>query len=130
RLATTGELMVNIVVGNEDKKKREGLLDFITQNFPEITTLLYTVNTKRNDSIFDLEPIPHTGNGYIMEKLEDFQFKISTKSFFQTNTRQAENLYRVTREFAELNGTQTVYDLYCGTGSIGIFVSRLAKKVV
>jgi 23S rRNA (uracil1939-C5)-methyltransferase len=91
---------------------------------------LYTVNTKKNDSIFDLHPQVFSGKGHIIEKLENFQFKISPKSFFQTNTLQGEKLYQITREFAELNGTQTVYDLYCGTGSIGIFVSGLAKKVV
>ncbi len=130
RIAITGEIMANIVVGYEDKKTRIALLEFIQNKFPEITTLLYTINPKWNDSLFDLEPQIFSGKGYITEKLEDFEFKISPKSFFQTNTRQAEKLYKVTREFAELNGTQTVYDLYCGTGSIGIFVSKLAKKIV
>jgi 23S rRNA (uracil1939-C5)-methyltransferase len=130
RIATTGEIMVNLVVGYEDKKTRLSLLEFIQQKFPEITTLLYTINTKRNDSMYDLEPVTYSGKGYIIEKLENFEFKISPKSFFQTNTKQGEKLYQVTREFAELNGTQTVYDLYCGTGSIGIFVSKLAKKIV
>ena len=91
---------------------------------------MYTINTKFNDSLFDLYPQVYFGKGYILEKLEDFSFKISPKSFFQTNTRQAQRLYQVTRDFAELNGTQTVYDLYCGTGSIGIFVSKLAKKLI
>ncbi len=130
RIAATGQIMVNIVVGYEEKKILVPLLEFIQNKFPEITTLLYTVNTKKNDSLFDLQPQVFSGKGYITEKLENFQFKISPKSFFQTNTLQGEKLYRVTREFAELNGTQTVYDLYCGTGSIGIFVSRLAKKIV
>jgi 23S rRNA (uracil1939-C5)-methyltransferase len=130
RLCTTGELMVNLVVGYEDEKVRKSLLDFILQKFPEITTLLYTINPKKNDSLYDLDPQVYHGKGYIMEKLEDFQFKISPKSFFQTNSRQGEKLYQVTREYAELHGTQTVYDLYCGTGSIGIFLSRKAKKIV
>lgn len=130
RLATTGELMVNIVLGYEDRKKREALLTFIENKFPDITTLLYTINPKKNDSLIDLEPQIFKGKGYIFEKLEDFEFKISPKSFFQTNTLQAEKLYGVTREFAELTGCQTVYDLYCGTGSIGIFVSKQAKKIV
>lgn len=130
RIAETGEIMVNIVVGYEDKELLLPMLAFIQDKFPEITSLLYTVNTKWNDSLFDLQPKIFSGKGYIIEKLEDFIFKISPKSFFQTNTRQGEKLYQVTREFAELNGTQTVYDLYCGTGSIGIFVSRLAKKIV
>jgi 23S rRNA (uracil1939-C5)-methyltransferase len=130
RIATTGEIMVNIVLGFEDKKVQKGLFDFLLKEFPAITTLLYTINRKFNDSIYDLEPIAYSGNGYIIEELEDFQFKISPKSFFQTNTKQAEKLYAVTRDFAELDGTQTVYDLYCGTGSIGIFCSKWAKKIV
>jgi 23S rRNA (uracil1939-C5)-methyltransferase len=130
RLATTGELMVNIVFAYEDKSKRIGLLKFIEEKFPEITTLLYTINTKKNDSLFDQEPKVYKGKGYIIEKLEDFEFKISPKSFFQTNTKQGEKLYKITREFAELTGAETVYDLYCGTGSIGIFVSKQAKKIV
>lgn len=130
RIASTGEIMVNIVVGYEDATILRPMLEFIESKFPEITTLLYTVNTKKNDSLFDLQPQVFSGKGYIIEKLESFQFKISPKSFFQTNTFQGEKLYQITREFAELNGTQTVYDLYCGTGSIGIFVSRLAKKIV
>ncbi|MGZ8522850.1 MAG: 23S rRNA (uracil(1939)-C(5))-methyltransferase RlmD, partial [Chitinophagaceae bacterium] len=85
---------------------------------------------KWNDSLFELEPITYHGKGFAIEKLEDFRFKIGPKSFFQTNTKQAEQLYRVTRDFAELAGTETVYDLYCGTGSIGIFVSKLAGKII
>ena len=130
RLCTTGELMVNIVFGEEDKPKRNALLDHILQQFPAITTLLYTINTKKNDSLFDLEPVVYQGKGYAIEKLEDFQFKIGPKSFFQTNTKQAEQLYKITRDFAELTGKETVYDLYCGTGSIGIFVSKKAKKII
>jgi 23S rRNA (uracil1939-C5)-methyltransferase len=91
---------------------------------------LYTINLKLNDSIYDLDPIAYFGKGYILEKLEGYTFIISPKSFFQTNTKQAEKLYSVTRDFAELNGTQIVYDLYCGTGSIGIFVSDKAKKII
>jgi 23S rRNA (uracil1939-C5)-methyltransferase len=92
--------------------------------------LLFTINSKFNDSIYDLHPQVYSGKGYIIEKLEDFEFKISPKSFFQTNTLQGEKLYRVTREYAELDGSQIVYDLYCGTGSIGIFLSKLAKKII
>jgi 23S rRNA (uracil1939-C5)-methyltransferase len=130
RNTTTGELMINIMLGYEDEAPRKQLLDGLLEQFPQITTLLYTINTKRNDSLYDLEPQVYYGKGYIEEKLEDFRFMISPKSFFQTNTLQAEKLYRVTRNFAELNGSQTVYDLYCGTGSIGIFVSKLAKKLI
>ncbi len=130
RMAGTGEMMVNLVINHEDETARIQLLDHLLASFPGITTLLYTINPKVNDSLLGLEPVTYFGKGFIIEKLEDFQFKISVKSFFQTNTKQAENLYRITRDFAELNGEQIVYDLYCGTGSIGIFVSRLAKKVI
>lgn len=130
RLCRSGELMVNIVFGREDEEKQKALLDHILYRFPSITTLLYTINTKKNDSLHDLHPIVYSGKGYAIETLENFKFKIGPKSFFQTNTYQAETLYRITREFAELKGHETVYDLYCGTGSIGIFVSANAKKVI
>lgn len=130
RLCATGELMVNVVFGDERPKPMKALLTHLTEMFPEITTLLYTINTKKNDSIFDLEPVAFSGKGYVIEQLEDFRFKIGPKSFFQTNTRQGTSLYQVTREFAELTGKETVYDLYCGTGSIGIFVSREAGKII
>lgn len=130
RLCETGELMVNIMVGEDDPEKIKSLMEAVLKQFPAITTLLYTVNTKWNDSLFDLEPVTYHGKGYVIEKLENFSFKIGPKSFFQTNTKQGEELYKVTREFAELSGTETVYDLYCGTGSIGIFVSEKAKKII
>lgn len=130
RLTITGELMVNIVLGFKDEENQKKLLDSILRQFPQITTLLFTINTKFNDSIYDLHPQVYSGKGYIIEKLEDFEFKISPKSFFQTNTLQGEKLYRVTREYAELDGSQIVYDLYCGTGSIGIFLSKKAKKII
>ena len=130
RICTTGEVMVNVVMAEDDESKRKPLLDHLLKEVPSITTLLYTINTKWNDSLYDLSPVIVKGNGYITERLEDFKFKISPKSFFQTNTRQGENLYRVARDFAELTGNETVYDLYCGTGSIGIFVSKKAKKII
>ena len=130
RICTTGEVMVNVVFGEDDEQRRNELLSFIDASFPDITTLLYTINPKMNDSIFDLEPVTYKGKGYVVEQLEDFRFKIGPKSFFQTNTAQGERLYQVTREFAELDGSQVLYDLYCGTGSIGIFCSRGAKKIV
>lgn len=130
RICTTGEMMLNIVFGHEDEEKRKQLLDHILQQFPELTTLLYTINTKQNDSLSGLLPQVYHGKGYVIEKLGEFRFKIGPKSFFQTNSRQAERLYNITREFAELSGTETVYDLYCGTGSIGIFVSGGAKKII
>lgn len=130
RICRSGEVMVNMVFGYEDAANRKKLLDHLVARFPQITTLLYTINSKMNDSMYDLEPQVYTGKGFVMETLEDFQFKIGAKSFFQTNTAQGEQLYRVTRTFAELTGKETVYDLYCGTGSIGIFVSRFAKKII
>ncbi len=130
RITSTGEIMLNLVLASEEKKNMKLLFDFILQQFPQITTLLYTINPKHNDSIYDLKPVVVKGNGFITEQLEDFKFKISPKSFFQTNTKQAERLYTVARDFAELSGKEVVYDLYCGTGSIGIFVSRNAKKII
>jgi 23S rRNA (uracil1939-C5)-methyltransferase len=141
RICTTGEVMVNIVFGEDDPsassgEKRERLLDYVLKQFPSITTLLYTINTKKNDSLHDLKPVAYHGKGYVIERLsagsgeEDFQFKIGPKSFFQTNTKQGEQLYKVARDFAELNGNEIVYDLYCGTGSIGIFLSKKAKKII
>ena len=130
RYCTTGELMVNICLGYEHEGATKKLLDHVLEQVPSITTLLYTINTKWNDTIYDLEPQVYFGKGYVMEKLEDFVFKIGPKSFFQTNTKQAQRLYTITRDFAGLTGTETVYDLYCGTGSIGIFISKLAKKII
>ena len=130
RVCTTGEIMANLVVGHEDEEKVRILGDQLMQQFPELTTLLLTVNTKWNDSITGLEPRVLYGKGFVVERLEDFRFKIGPKSFFQTNTRQGEELYRIAREYAELTGRETVYDLYCGTGSIGIFVSRQAARIV
>jgi 23S rRNA (uracil1939-C5)-methyltransferase len=130
RYTTTGELMVNLCINHEAENDRIALLDHLLSKVPSITTLLYTINPKWNDSIYDLTPVVYFGKGYVEEKLGDLKFIISPKSFFQTNTKQAEKLYSVTKEFAGLTGNEIVYDLYCGTGSIGIFVSDKAKKVV
>lgn len=130
RVCTTGEIMVNICFGQDNAKERKKLFDHLLEKVPAITTLLYTINPKKNDTIYDLEPVAYYGKGYIIEELEHFRYKIGPKSFFQTNSRQGEKLYQVTRDFAELTGKETVYDLYCGTGSIGIFVSEKAKKII
>lgn len=130
RYCTTGELMVNFVFGHDDKEAIKKLLGHLLQKIPSITTLLYTINQKWNDSIYDLDPQVYFGNGYITEMLGQFKFKISPKSFFQTNTKQAEKLYEVAKSFAGLTGNEIVYDLYCGTGSIGIFLSKHAKKII
>lgn len=129
RVATTGEVMVNLIVHHK-RPELFILLDALKDQFPEISSLNYTINGKKNDTIYDLEVINYHGKAYIEEYLEDFRFKISPKSFFQTNTKQAEKLYQITRDFAGLTGEEVLYDLYCGTGSIGIFCSKGAKKVV
>jgi 23S rRNA (uracil1939-C5)-methyltransferase len=122
--------MVNIVFAYDDKEKITAILNNVRTEVPSITTLLYTINTKKNDSLHDLEPVTYFGKGYVIERMEDFQFKIGPKSFFQTNTRQGEKLYNVARDFAALTGNEIVYDLYCGTGSIGIFSGKNAKKII
>lgn len=130
RKTTTNQLLLNIILGYEQVDMQKKLFNHLLSLFPQISTLVFTINTKFNDSIYDLTPQTFFGKGYIIEKLGDLFFKISPKSFFQTNTKQAEKLYTVTRNFAELTGKETVYDLYCGTGSIGIFVSNIAKKII
>lgn len=130
RICSTGEVMVNLCFNYDDEAERKILFDHLLLHVPAITTLLFTINTKWNDSIYDLQPQVYTGKGYVTERMGDFLFKIGPKSFFQTNTFQGEQLYRTTQLFAELTGNETVYDLYCGTGSIGIFVSRQAGKIV
>lgn len=129
RISTTKEVMVNLIV-REERPALYDILDMLLREVPEITTLHYTINPKVNDTIYDLEVHTYYGKGYISEYLEDFKFKISPKSFFQTNSRQGERLYQVVREFADLSGQETIYDLYCGTGSIGIFISKNAKKII
>ena len=130
RTTATGETLVNIVFGEKNMEVVKDVIQFLENTFPQITSLHYTINTKMNDTIYDLDVITVKGPGYITEKLEDFTFKISPKSFFQTNTLQAENLYRITREFAQFTGKEVLYDLYCGTGSIGIFCSNEVSKIV
>ncbi len=130
RYCTTGELMVNICLGYEEKEETKKLLDHLLQQVPSITTLLFTINTKWNDSIYDLSPQVYYGKGFVTELLGKFKFKIGPKSFFQTNTKQAEKLYTIIKNFAQLTGNEIVYDLYCGTGSIGIFISEMAKKII
>lgn len=130
RTSSTGEIMVVVSFFYEDKLKRKELLDAVLQRFPEITSLMYVVNPKGNDSFTDLKIQLHHGRDYILEKMEGLKFKIGPKSFYQTNSEQAYKLYSVAREFAGLTGDETVYDLYTGTGTIANFVARKAKKVV
>ncbi len=130
RICRSGETMVNLVFGYADNTLQDSLLQRLHLRFPEITTLLYTINPKWNDSLNDLQPITVHGKGYVVEKLEKFSFKIGPKSFFQTNSAQAERLYQTVRSFAALQGTEIIYDLYCGTGSIGIFLSDQVRKII
>lgn len=130
RSSSTGELMVILSFFREEKENREALLSMLATQFPQITSLLYVINPKGNDTIFDLDIQVFKGSDCMYEKMEDLKFKIGPKSFYQTNTEQAYNLYKVAREFAQLTGEEIVYDLYTGTGTIANFVARQAKKVI
>lgn len=130
RTASTGEIMLLIQFFEDKKEQRELLLNHLAQTFPEITSLLYVINSKQNDTIYDQEVICFSGRDHIFEQMEGLQFKINAKSFYQTNSEQAFELYKVTRDFAGLTGDELVYDLYTGTGTIAQFVSKKAKKVI
>ncbi len=130
RNSSIGEWMVLIQFHDDQPEKREGLLDHLKNRFPEITSLLYVINQKANDTIYDQEVICYHGRDHIMEEIDDLEFKINAKSFYQTNSEQAKVLYSVTREFAGLSGNELVYDLYTGTGTIAQFVAAKAQKVV
>ncbi len=129
RTSTTGEVMVTVVFAREDERNGT-LMDFLTKQFPQITSLNYIVNSKLNDSIGDLEARCYSGKPYMEERMEGLRFRINPKSFYQTNSEQAYNLYKVARDFAELTGEEVVYDLYTGTGTIANFVAAQAKRVV
>ena len=130
RTASTGEIMVVIQFFDDDAEKRVLLMDFLLDKFPEITSLQYVVNQKANDTLYDQNILLYSGRDYILEEMEGLQFSINAKSFYQTNSDQAYELYKIARDFAGLTGLETVYDLYTGTGTIAQFVSRQAKKVV
>jgi 23S rRNA (uracil1939-C5)-methyltransferase len=130
RTSTTGELMVILAFFHENKNEREALLVHLSEKFPQITSLMYVINSKGNDTITDQDILVYKGNDHIFEEMEGLKFKIGPKSFYQTNSEQAYNLYKVAREFAQLTGNEIVYDLYTGTGTIANFVARQAKKVV
>ncbi len=130
RTSSTGEVMVVVVFFKEDTEKREKLLNHISGTFSEITSLLYIINEKANDTITDQEVLVWRGRDHIFEEMENLRFKIGAKSFYQTNSRQAYNLYKIARDFAGLSGNELVYDLYTGTGTIANFVARSAKKVI
>lgn len=130
RTSSTGEVMVIVTFGREERENREALLHALQERFPEITSLMYVINEKLNDTITDQEVVCFHGQDHIFEQMEDLKFKIGPKSFYQTNSEQAYNLYSKTRELAGLNGKEVVYDLYTGTGTIANFIARKAQKVV
>lgn len=130
RCNNKGEFMVIICFGEDNKKARTTLLDALVKEFPQIVSLYYVVNLKKNDSISDQDCVLYYGEDAIYEQMENLRFKIGPKSFYQTNSDQAYKLYSVVREFAGLTGSQTVYDLYTGTGTIAQFVSAKAAKVI
>ncbi len=130
RTTSTGEIMVVVQFFSATKLQIETIMDFLKNTFPEITSLQYVINSKGNDTIYDQDIVCYYGQNYILEEMEGLQFKINAKSFYQTNSEQAYNLYKITRDFAGLTGNELVYDLYTGTGTIAQFVAKKAKKVV
>ncbi|MEY3450306.1 MAG: rRNA ((5))-methyltransferase RlmCD [Bacteroidota bacterium] len=130
RIASTGEMMVIVQFYEDDETKRNLLMHFVKEQFPEITSLMYIINQKGNDSFHDQDIVLFHGVGYIEEAMEGLKFRIGPKSFYQTNSLQAYELYKITRDFAGLTGNEVVYDLYTGTGTIANFVAKKAKKVV
>ena len=130
RTASTGEIMVLIQFFEENKMQRELIMNHLTETFPEITSLQYVINSKPNDTIYDQNVILFKGRNYILEEMEGLKFSINAKSFYQTNSEQAYELYKITRDFAGLTGNELVYDLYTGTGTIAQFVSKQARKVI
>lgn len=133
RTSTTGEVMLLLqarIESDNDMRGFEKVLQYVADSFPEVTSLLYVVNNKCNDTFGDLEVVTYKGTDVIYEEMEGLRFKVGPKSFYQTNSKQAYNLYKVAREFAALTGEEIVYDLYTGTGTIANFVAAKAKKVV
>ncbi len=130
RTSSIGEIMVMIQFFYDNKQERELLLDHLAAKFPAITSLQYVVNAKANDTIYDQDVVLYKGRDYILEEMEGLKFSINAKSFYQTNSDQAYELYKITRDYAELTGNELVFDLYTGTGTIAQFVSKKAKKVV
>lgn len=130
RIASTGQIMAVMVFGSDETAAIEDLMTAVRERFPEITSLQYVVNTKANDTIADQDIHLFSGTPYIEEEMEGLRFRVGPKSFYQTNSRQAYELYKVARDFAGLNGTELVYDLYTGTGTIANFIARKARKVI
>lgn len=130
RTSSTGEIMVLIQFYDDLEPERTLLLDYLKQEFPQITSLQYVINQKPNDTIYDQDVICYAGRDHIFEEMEGLKFKINAKSFYQTNSIQAYELYKITRDFADLKGNEIVYDLYTGTGTIAQFIAKKAKEVV
>ena len=130
RTANTGEVMVIISFYDDKQEAREKMLSSLIGRFPQITSLFYVINKKANDTILDQKVVLYHGKEFIIEKMEDLEFKVGPKSFFQTNSGQAYNLYKVVREFADLQGHESVYDFYTGTGTIALFLARDAGKII
>lgn len=130
RISSTGELMVIVVFAYPEEGQVELLMSFIKDKFPSITSLLYIINQKKNDTIFDQEIEIYNGRDFIYEEMEGLKFKVGPKSFYQTNSAQAYELYKITRDFAGLSGDELVYDLYTGAGTIANFVAKYAKEVI
>jgi len=130
RNSLEGKVMVIVVFFHDDADKRNGLLEFLASSFPQITSLMYIINSKRNDSLSDQNPILYKGDDHLVEEMDGLKFRVGPKSFYQTNTRQALELYRIARNFAGLTGKEIVYDLYTGTGTIANYVAAFAKKVI
>ncbi len=130
RNTTLNEWMVVVVFAQDDPQKRELLMEAVAEKFPELTSLQYIINTKRNDTIYDLEPVVIRGKPFITEQLDNLKFLIGPKSFFQTNSIQALTLYKLALDLASLTGHETVYDLYTGTGTIASFAAGKARKVI
>jgi len=125
-----GKVMVIVVFFLDEKERREGLLDYIASEFSMVTSLFYIINNKKNDSITDQTPVLYKGEDHLVEEMDGLRFRIGPKSFYQTNTLQARELYRIARDFAGLTGREIVYDLYTGTGTIANFVASSAQKVI
>ncbi|MBG6237033.1 23S rRNA (uracil1939-C5)-methyltransferase [Pedobacter sp. CAN_A7] len=130
RTSSTGEVMVAVIFAYVEQREIDGLMEYLKLNFPEITSLQYIVNQKKNDTIFDQDVITYAGRDHIFEEMDGLKFKIGIKSFYQTNSEQAHELYKITRDFAGFTGNELVYDLYTGAGTIANFVARNVKQVV
>lgn len=130
RTSSTSEVMVILSFFHDDEEKRNLILEYLKNKFPAIHSLMYTINSKGNDTLYDQEIKVYYGKDYITEKLDDLKFRVGPKSFFQTNTHQSVELYRIVRDFAVLTGNELVYDLYSGTGTIANFIAGNAKKVI